>query len=63
MLRKEHEMTTITLPATIIALLLAALLAVIAGVVIAIVGRYLDPRSDNPRSERQTTRSSPGALR
>ena len=52
-------MTTITLPATIIALALAALLALIAGAVIAIIGRFLDPHSDDQRGEDETTTSTP----
>ena len=55
-------MTTITIPATIIALALAALLALIAGAVIAIMGRFLDPHSDDQRGEDETTTSTPGAL-
>jgi hypothetical protein len=40
--RKGQEMTTITLPGTIIALVLAAMLALVAAAVIATVGRVLD---------------------
>jgi hypothetical protein len=55
---KEHKMTTITLPATIIALLLAALLALIAGAVTAVIGRFLDPRPNDQRTEDEPRRST-----
>jgi hypothetical protein len=48
----------LTLRATIIALTLAALLALIAGAVIAIMGRFLDSQSDDPRGEDEKTTST-----